>query len=334
MRKPLVLLCGCILAAPCGAQYLAPTPSAPPPVTAIVDESLLRSLLDVKSEPIRFRAGDVVAVTVYGLSSFGGAQQRVETDGTIRFPFVDKVEVGGRTVPQVEEDLESKLKARGILQDPQVTVTAVSQPWAIVTISGEVFHPGVFPAFGQLSLVDYLSEAGGLQDNLPSAPLITNSPASSVVTLVRPSLGHPVSIPLGPDPANSPWAQIPLLPGDEIRVGRVGVVYAFGAFRIQGAYALKNTGPTTVLQLAAMAGGIGFEGDRKDAHVIRTAGDKHYMTDINVQKILDGKMADVALQPDDILFVPTNEMKAAIKGGGTGSIVSLASAGIIYGTGH
>jgi polysaccharide export outer membrane protein len=89
---------------------------------------------------------------------------------------------------------------------------------------------------------------------------------------------------------------------------------------------MKNTGPTTVLQLASLAGGIGFEGDRKDAHIVRTNGNSKYIVDINVQKILEGKQADVALQPEDILFIPTNSMRAAIKGGGSGLIVSLASA--------
>jgi polysaccharide biosynthesis/export protein len=83
------------------------------------------------------------------------------------------------------------------------------------------------------------------------------------------------------------------------------------------------------LEIAAEAGGIGYEADRQDAHIIRTSGNSRYVVDVDVNKILQGKLADVTLQPDDILFVPTNNMKAAIKGGGSGLLVSLASA-LIY----
>jgi polysaccharide export outer membrane protein len=250
----------------------------------------------------------------------------VEQDGTIRFPFVGKEQVAGLTVSELEEELTKDLKSSGIVQEPQVVVSVVLQPWAIVTISGDVQKPGVFPAHGQLRLMDYLSQAGGIQSNLLGGGEVTNSSASSTVTLIRPSLDKPVSISLGPDPANSPYSRIPLLPGDEVRVGRVGLVYAVGAFPHQGAFPLKNNAPTTVLQLMAMAGGIGFEGDRRDAHIIRTEGELRYIIDVNVSRILGGKTADVALKPDDILFVPTDQMKAAIKGAGSALLVSIATA--------
>jgi polysaccharide export outer membrane protein len=147
-----------------------------------------------------------------------------------------------------------------------------------------------------------------------------------VVTLIRTSLGKPVSIPLGPDPEKSPYGRIPLFPGDEIRVGKIGVIYAVGAFKTQGAYPLKSTSPTTVTQLVGLAGGIGYEAASGEAHIVRTTGDSKMLISLNVAKILKRQAPDVTLQSDDILFVPTNQMKAAIKGGGTGLIVSLASA--------
>jgi polysaccharide export outer membrane protein len=79
----------------------------------------------------------------------------------------------------------------------------------------------------------------------------------------------------------------------------------------------------------AQAGGIGFEGERGNTSIVRTDGDKQYVIKVNVSKILKGKVADIALQPNDIVFVPTNEMKAAIKGGGTGALVSLADTSLV-----
>lgn len=333
MRKSLLSLLLFLMSAliPCAAQFLAPVPTTPPPATATFDVALLKSLLDVKEPVPTFRPDDVVNVIVLGLSAFN-PNLRIDQDGTITFPFIGKIHVAGLTIEELEVLLTEKLKAAGIMQNPQVTVYAISQPWDVVTVAGDVERAGMFPAVGNLTLQQYLVLAGGIQDNLSSSNLATNSPSSSVVTLIRDSIGYPVSIPLGPDPRNSPWGKIPLIAGDLVEVGRVGQVYAVGAFRIQGAFALKNTAPTTVIQLMAQAGGIGFEGERGNTRIIRTVGLKQYIIQVNVSRILKGKEADIDLQADDIIFVPTNEMKAAIKGGGTGALLNVVDNAVLANT--
>lgn len=308
------------LVSPCGAQFV----STPAGAASPEDDSLLQSLLHASRSELLFRADDVVSAQLYGVKDYD-VEQRVAADGTIAFPLVGKVQVAGLSVQQLEMRLDTMLAEGGMIRDPHVTIRAVARPSAVVTVSGDVMKPGIFPGYGDLTLMDYLSQAGGLAETL-TGPATTNSPASSVVTLIRLGLERPVPIPLGSDPAHSPYARIPLFPGDEIRVGRVGVVYAVGAFKSQGAYPLKGASPTTVLQLVALAGGIGYEADRKDAAILRTRDQSRYVVPVNVSQILKGRVADVALQADDILFVPTNALKAAIKGGGSGVVVSLASA--------
>ena len=334
MIRGVLLACGILVSFTVGVQLACAAPqfqAAPPnsvaPRSSVTDEVTLDSLLRSTAPAIRFRAGDILTVAVYNLGAFGG-QQRVEQDGTIRFPFIGKIQVAGTTVDQLEESVATHLKADGIMRDPQVTVLVVAQPWNVITVSGDVAKPGVFPAVHNLTLLDYLAEAGGLQDNFPGANNATNSPASSLITLSRPSLGTPVNIQLGPAPDHSPYARIPLFAGDQLRVGRVGVVYAVGAFKSQGAFPLKNTSPTTVLEVAALAGGIGYEADTRDAAIIRTYGNSRYTIGIDIRKILKGTMRDIALQEGDILFVPTNQMKAAIKGGGAGALITLGAAAI------
>ena len=311
-----------LLGPPCFAQFLGSVPAQGEKSTT-ENAALLQSLLQARRPILLFRADDVISVQVYGIKDYS-VEQRVAEDGSIIFPLVGKVQVAGLTVEQLENTLAGLLAKSGMVREPQVTVNAISRPWAIVTVSGDVVRAGTFPAYGDLTVMDYLSQAGGLNDNLPTNPP-TNSPASSVVTLVRSSLEEPVSIPLGPNPKASPFARIPLFPGDELRVSKVGVVYAVGAFKTQGAYPLKNSSPTTLMQLVALAGGIGFEAN-KDAYLIRTEGRSKYIFELDVSQIMKGRTADMALQSDDILFAPTNKMRAAIKGGGAAVIVSLASA--------
>ena len=319
---------GAFLAYSSSAQMHAQVPHLPAealPLSEPIDTVELDQLLKTQPPEARFHTDDTISVSVFGMGPFGGGQLRVEDDGTVRLPFIGKVQVAGLTISELERSLASKLKDAGIVQDPQVTVVAVTQPWNIVTISGNVQKPGVFPAWGRLTLIDFITMAGGLETNLLGANFPTNSESSTIVTLIRPSLGRLVHIPLGSNPLTSPYARIPLMAGDVVRVGRAGVVYAVGAFKSQGSFPLKATSPTTAVQLMAMAGGIGYEGIRKEAHIIRTSGKEQVVLDLNIDDILKGKVADVTLEPNDVLFVPTSKMKAAIKGGGTGALVSFTN---------
>jgi polysaccharide export outer membrane protein len=211
-----------------------------------------------------------------------------------------------------------------MVRDAQVTLSAVSTPSDVVTVLGAVVKPGTFPAFGDLTLLDYIADANGFQEaGLGTA--INASAANYTVTLTRPSLNRTITIPLGKNPERSLYGGIHLFPGDTVFVDKLGVIYAVGAFRNQGEFPLKNSGGTTVMQLVALAGGVGFEGDRRDAHIVRVVENGRVAIPIDIQSILKGTKPDIELQADDILFVPSNDLKAAIKGGGSGLIVSLAS---------
>ena len=313
--------------APTNSSTIEKTPgtTAAVPSTVPTSAQLLTSLLQATTPELVFRPDDVISVQVYGLKDYA-LHQQVAQDGTVPLPFLGKVRAAGLTVAQLETRVEAELRRGGIIvHDPQVVITAISRPSAVVTVSGDVVKPGTFPAYGELTLMDYLSDAGGLPENI-SGNSVVNSPASLTVTLIRPSLGHPVKIPLGPDPASSEYGRIPLFPGDQVQVSPVGMVYAVGAFKTQGAYPLKNSSPTTILQLAAMAGGIGYEAKPRKAYIIRSHGDKRYILDINLAEIQSGKESDVALQANDVLLLPTNAMRAALKNGGAGIIAVLASA--------
>jgi polysaccharide biosynthesis/export protein len=313
-------------AACCHAQIVGTAPANFDQPKPIVDTAQLDALLAAKRPPLLFVPGDVLSLKIYGLKDYDADSEQVAEDGTVLFPLVGRLGVAGLTVPQVSDLITSHLVQSGIIMDPQISVAAVKRPKAVVTVSGFVSKPGVLPVDGDRTILDYLSEAGAFSQ-LGQNPAEPNP--STVVTLVRAGLPAPVNIPLGVDPQKSPYGRIPAFPGDQIMVAKLGMIYAVGAFRLQGVYPLKAESPTTLMQLVALAGGIGYEADLNDAHVVRTLGTSRFLLPVNVGRILDGKAADIPLMSDDILFVPTNKLKAAIKGGGSGLIVSIASA-LIY----
>ena len=320
-----LLLCSTVV---WGQQTIGTLPivSAPAQTEPVIDISLLRSLLVAKRPPLMFHTDDVLTVQIVGIVDYA-VKQRVAEDGSIAFPLIGKTQVAGLTTEQLQASIAAALAAADMVHQAQVTITIDLRPNEVVAVLGDVVRPGIFPANGSLTLADYLSQASGFIESAGGSQG-GSSASSYVVTLLRPTLSAPVRVPLSPQAADAPWGRIPLFPGDQIRVSKIGVIYAVGAFRNQGNYQLKNLGRTTVIDLVALAGGVGFEADSGDTHIVRKSNGTDVVIALKLSRILKGKDPDVVLQADDILFVPTNQFKAAIKGGGPSIIVSLATAAL------
>ena len=231
-----------------------------------------------------YRPDDILSVQIVGIENYA-MRQRVAEDGTIYFPLIGPVQVAGLTTEQLQVQLARQLAVRGMISHAQITVINDSRPSQVVSVLGDVMRPGTFPASGRLTIVDYISQAQGFVETVSGSQ--SSSAANYTVTLVRPDLG-PVRIPLGPSQDNMSWGQIPVFSGDEIRVDKIGLIYAVGALRTQGSFQLKNTNRTTVSQLIAMAGGIGYEADSKDSHIVRRTGDQTTVIALNPGRILRG----------------------------------------------
>jgi polysaccharide export outer membrane protein len=105
----------------------------------------------------------------------------------------------------------------------------------------------------------------------------------------------------------------------------VGVVYLLGAFKNQGAIPIQQNAPLTLMQAAALGGGPGFEGKLGDLRIVRTVGLDRKVVQVDAGKVIKGEAPDPVLQANDIVLLPTNAMKAAIKSGGMSTLVGLAS---------
>lgn len=106
--------------------------------------------------------GDRFEVRVFNEEDIGGAFQ-VQEDGTIDFPLIGRVVVLGNTQAELAALLEAKL-AEGYLRDPHVTVILTARENLEVSVLGEVAQPGSFPYVEKLTLVQAISNAGGLTE--------------------------------------------------------------------------------------------------------------------------------------------------------------------------
>ena len=142
--------------------------------------------------------------------------------------------------------------------------------------------------------------------------------------IVRPGLDKPIVVNLGTDLASSEVAaNIPVYPHDVIQISRASLVYVIGAFRQQGAVPLDQANPLTLMQLAALSGGVGFEGKYEDLRLIRTVGAERKVVEVDIKRVLNGKAPDPILEANDIVFLPTNNMKAILKSLGVGGVIGL-----------
>ncbi len=307
----LLLLVGfCLLA---NAQFNGPGASTSSQLNQPVPLTTDASILNALPPDFKLQEGDVLAFHVYAVAEFNSSV-RVSADGTCQLPLIGLVHVQGLTIPQAENLVAKKLIDAGMIRDPQVTIQVVEAPNRVATIIGEVRTPTVFPVLGQRRLIDAITLAGGLSPT-----------ASHIVTIHRPGVAMPIVVDLGTDPARSQQADIPIFSGDTIVVSRVGVVYALGGFKSQGLFTLNANTPLTLMQAFALAGGTMYDADLGETRIIRTVGTQRSEIRVDFKKIMRGHAPDPILQADDIVFVPTSLMKAAIRNGGFGTVIGLAS---------
>jgi polysaccharide biosynthesis/export protein len=295
------------------AQFIGAPPTEPhrsPATSAILQspETGLSSAL---------LAGDSFEVQIYNVPQYD-YKGRIDDDGSVTLPLVGKVELGGQTVAAAQQMIAGRLVDANIIKSPQVFLHVTESPNRIVTVSGEVKNPGPIPVYGEKRLLDILSAVGGL------TPL-----SSPIVTIYRRGSETPMQIELPTDPAALGSSNIAMFPGDSIVVAKLGVVYVLGAFHQQGALPLRNNSQLTLIEALSLAGGVNYEAALKKAFILRVAATGRVEIPFDISALLKHRIPDQTLQNEDIILVPTNNMKAALKGGAAGVAASLL-AGIGY----
>ena len=276
------------------------------PAASLASQSMLYPGEDFKLGP-----GDLISVRVF-LQPDYQATVRVGLDGTVQLPFINSVHVEGLSVREAQTLIADRLRMGQFYDNPEVTIQVMDTVNGSVIVTGEV--RAVVPVTTHRSLREVLLIAGGLP-----------ATASHTVKIVRPGVAEPIVVDLGTDLAASSTANFPVQPHDIIQISRASVVYVLGAFPRQGAVPLDQSTPLTLLQLAALSGGLNFEGKYADLRLIRTVGNERKVVKVDIKKVRDGRAPDPLLQANDIIFLPTDDMKATIKSLGTGGVIGLAT---------
>jgi polysaccharide biosynthesis/export protein VpsN len=107
--------------------------------------------------------GDVFEVAILGEQKDALPREfRVQPDGTVNFPYLDRLTVGGLEPQQIEELIKKGLADRQILANPQVTLVVKQYNSKKISIVGAVQKPGSLPWSEGMKLIDAISLAGGM----------------------------------------------------------------------------------------------------------------------------------------------------------------------------
>lgn len=234
--------------------------------------------------------GDKIQINVYNVQDMNQTVT-VDPDGYITFPVLDKVQVQGLTVNQLQHKLETLLAQ--YVKSPQVNIQLIEYGSRYVNVLGEVGSPGRIPLKGALRVLDAISQAGGFTTKSGDVEIQRRDASGKLrtMTVTQQEL-------LGGD---SEKANIYVLDQDVINVESVKSIYVSGEVKNPGSFPYNPD--MTLLRAITLAGGFTQWAKKSNVDILRQTGDKPQRIEVNASKIEKGKIDDVPLDPNDHVVV-------------------------------
>jgi len=228
--------------------------------------------------------GDVVKASVYGSPDLA-VETRVSESGTLTFPLLGEVQVGGLSTQQAEKKIGGLLEKGGYLKKAQVNLLITTLASQQVSVLGQVNRPGRYPVDGKRKVLDLLALAGGIGNE-----------GGDMVTLVRNRDGQTTRETIDvvdmvrKGELNRDYE---VNGGDIIFVERAPRAYITGEVQRPGPFRIERA--MTVQQAISAGGGLSLRGTQRGLQVTRKDA-------TGAVKTIDVKASDV-LQPDDVVIV-------------------------------
>jgi len=229
--------------------------------------------------------GDLIRIQVFQNPDLA-LETRVAESGSITYPLIGTVRIGGLTLEAAEKQIAKQLVDGGFVKQPQVTVALLANRGNQVAVLGQVNRPGRFPLDNlTMRLTEMLATAGGIAPTGADSVIVTGLRAGKPFRKEIDIAGLFLS--------NNPDDDIVLAGGDSIYVHRAPVFYIYGEAQRPGSYRIERN--MTVQQALAQGGGPTPRGSEKRLRLNR--------------RKPDGSIAEIApeasdlMQPDDVLYV-------------------------------
>lgn len=205
-------------------------------------------------------AGDTIRISVYQNPDLT-LETRVSDAGTISYPLLGEVKLGGLSVSSAEKKLAAGLRDGNFLKQPQVSLLVLQVKSNQVSVLGQVNRPGRYPLeSGSTKLSELLAQAGGI---VPVG-------GSDIVVVAGKRDGKPFRKEIDfaqVFAAGGNAEDVVLENGDAIWVDRAPMIYIYGEVQRPGALRLERD--MTVLQALAGAGGLTLRGTERGVRLNR-----------------------------------------------------------------
>jgi len=257
--------------------------------------------------PYELGPNDIIAVSVYmhpelsvpqegAASGLGGVM--VTSDGTVSLPLIGNINVGGLTIGKAQDKFNSAFAA--YVNEPNVSIQLVAAQSLRYYLLGSFSSPGVKYPGHALSLLDALSLGGSVDftdADLYQAYVVHNSrklPVDFHALLAKGDLSQNITL------ASGDTIVIPASSAED--------AFVFGAVGKPGAVPFQS-GTLSLLQALSVAD-LDLQNytnaQLAQVRVIRSQGASADFIVVDASKILRGEAVPFALQPGDIVFVPSN----------------------------
>jgi polysaccharide export outer membrane protein len=230
-------------------------------------------------------AGDVIKVTVFQSPELS-LEARIPESGTVSYPLLGDVKLGGLTISQAEKRLAEGLLAGKFLKQPQVSILVTQLRGSQASVLGHAVRPGRYSLeLATTRLSDLMALAGGVAPD-----------GSDMLTVVGARDGKPFRTQIDFRTlfrGGSASQDIVIQNNDVVYVDNAPQVYIYGEVQKPGMLKLERG--MTVLQALAAGGGLTPRGTQRGIKVHRKGPDG------TVQE-LSPAMQD-QLQPDDVIYI-------------------------------
>jgi polysaccharide export outer membrane protein len=295
-------------------------------------DKLANSKSDAQPVDSRIGSDDLLDITVFEAPEMN-VTVRVSASGEISLPLIGAVHAAGLTPKDLESSLQMLLR-RTYMKDPHVGVFVHELQSHPVSVVGAVKSPGVFQIRGTKTVIEMLSMSGGLADDAGDEVIITHATERSEAMNSSGPDSSPPSIHVinlrklltAPDSS----LNVPVHPGDIVKVPLAGIVYVVGEVAKPGGFVLQNNENISILQALALAQGLTHTSALRQARIIRTdpATGNHVEIPLNLGRVFSGKSPDTILQPKDIVFVPNSTAKSVLYHGSQAALQTAAGVAI------
>lgn len=228
--------------------------------------------------------GDVIRITVYDNDDLR-TEARIGAEGVIIMPLLGPVNLSGMTVDHASDHIRALL-ADGYIINPQVNIFIQEFRSKKAVILGSINRPGLIEIRGPVTLLELISQAGGLKDDFGE---------KATIKRLENGKDHVIQVDLKSLIEGGVMREnIDIRDGDTIYVGKAGMCYVTGEVESPNAY--KCSDQMTVLKLITLAGGFTGKASKSKVRIVR-------MVD-GAETVLENVSLDMTVRPDDVIVVP------------------------------